>query len=274
MRWPGKHLGRDSVSGRLCCITRNSPVLTALGMNNRSTTPRHFGVDGCKGGWFYVCLASGRISHGFAPHIGAILADVTAADSVLIDIPIGLLEDGPDARLCDLQARRLLGPRASSVFNAPIRGVLDLQNHAQANSFSRELTGKGLSKQTWNICAKIREVDSVLRTDAKAREILREAHPELCFFGLAGGKPMRHNKKTDDGIGERLALLERHLPTAKEFVAAALACYPRSQVARDDIVDALACALTASLREHWHSVPAGTERDAEGLEMKMVYCQP
>lgn len=243
-------------------------------MINRPITPRYFGVDGCKGGWLYVCLANGGIIHGFAPHIGAILAQATTADRVLIDIPIGLLECGPEGRLCDVQARRLLGPRASSVFNAPIRGVLDQQSYAEANAFSRELAGKGLSKQTWNICAKIREVDSVLRTDTKARSILREAHPELCFYGLAGGKPMLHNKKTGDGFGERLALLERHLPSAAEFLASALACYPRSRVARDDIVDAMVCALTGSLCKYWRSVPASAERDAEGLEMKMVYYLP
>lgn len=236
--------------------------------------PRHFGVDGCKGGWFFVCLASEGISHGFAPHLSALLAQATAADTVLIDIPIGLLDGGPDGRRCDAEARRLLGPRASSVFNAPIRGVLCEQSYPEANACSRKLTGKGLSKQTWNICSKIREVDDVLRTDAKARRILHEAHPELCFLGLAGGRPMQHNKKTDDGFGERLALLEHYWPPAGEFVAAVLACYPRSQLARDDIVDAMVCALTASLRERWRSVPASTERDAEGLAMKMVYCQP
>jgi len=235
---------------------------------------RHIGIDGCRGGWIYVCLANGGLSHGFAPHISAILAAATAADDVFIDIPIGLLEAGPGARLCDAEARRLLGPRASSVFNAPIRGVLDQQSYAEANAFSRKLTGKGLSKQTWNICAKIREVDSVLRTDAKARKILREAHPELCFFGLAGGKPMQHNKKTGAGFEERLVLLERHLPSVRSFVAATLASYPRSRVARDDLLDAAVCALTASLRQHWSRLPAHIETDAEGLAMEIVYSQP
>lgn len=238
------------------------------------TAPVHFGVDGCRGGWFHVCLADGQLSGGIAPHISNILAATTAADSVFIDIPIGLLEAGPDARLCDVEARRLLGPRAASVFNAPIRGVLGQESYAQANLFSRELTGKGLSKQTWNICGKIREVDKVLRTDAKARKVLREAHPELCFFGLAGGKPMLYNKKTAAGFAERLALLEQYLPAAGDFVAATLTRYRRSQVAGDDIVDSVVCALTASLSRHWRSVPTHVERDAKGLTMAIMYCLP
>ena len=234
----------------------------------------HIGVDGCRAGWFHVCLAGGELSGGIASHISDIVARADVGDQVFIDIPIGLPESGPDGRRCDAEARRLLGPRASSVFNAPLRAVLDQQSYTQANLLSRELSGKGLSKQTWNICAKIREVDSVLRTDAKARAVLREAHPELCFHGLAGGRPMQHNKKSGEGFTERLALLERYVPAAGEFVAAALARYPRSQLARDDIVDATACALTASLRQHWRSVPACSEHDAEGLPMAIVYCQP
>jgi predicted RNase H-like nuclease len=237
-------------------------------------TSSHFGVDGCKGGWFYLCLSNGGMHHGFAPHISAILEQATAADHVFIDIPIGLLESGPGVRLCDAQARRLLGARAASVFNAPVRDVLDQQSYAEANACSRELSGKGLSKQSWNICAKIREVDSVLQKDSKARKILREAHPELCFFGLSGGAPMQHNKKTEEGFRERLALLERYWPAAGECVAAALASYPRARVARDDIVDAAVCALTASMQAHWRGVPTTAEHDATGLAMQILYSQP
>lgn len=243
-------------------------------MNNHPSPPRHVGVDGCRAGWFHVCLTDGELTGGIAPHISAIVAEAKAADDALVDIPIGLLASGPGSRRCDTEARRLLGPRASSVFNAPIRGVLGQQSYEQANLCSRELSGRGLSKQTWNICGKIDEVDSLLRTNAKARKILRETHPELCFLGLAGGRPMQHNKKTAAGFAERLALLERHLPEAGAFIVAVLARYPRSQVARDDIVDATVCALTASLREHWRSLPASTERDTEGLAMAIVYCQP
>lgn len=242
-------------------------------MNHPPTTPRHFGVDGCKAGWFHVCLTNGELSGAIAPHISALVAEATVADVVFIDIPIGLLDSGPDSRLCDTQARRLLGSRAASVFNAPIRGVLGQQSYAQANLFSRQVAGKGLSRQTWNICAKIKEVDSVLRSDAKARKIFCEAHPELCFYGLAGGRPMLHNKKTEAGFAERLALLEHYLPTAGDFVAATLARHPRSQVARDDILDAVVCALTASRPRHWRSVPTSAEHDAEGLVMAIVYCQ-
>ncbi len=231
-------------------------------------------MDGCKGGWFHVCLAGGELSGGVAPHISSIVAEAGAAEQVFIDIPIGLPESGPDGRRCDTEARRLLGQRASSVFSAPLRPVLSEHSYAQANLLSRELSGKGLSKQTWNICPRIREVDNVLRADAKARQILRETHPELCFCGLSGGRPMQHNKKTEAGFTERLMVLERHLPTAGDFVAASLARYPRSQVARDDIVDAVACALTASLPQYWRSLPTHAERDALGLPMTIAYCQP
>jgi predicted RNase H-like nuclease len=54
------------------------------------------------------------------PVVGALASGGIVAAG--IDIPIGLTASGP--RSCDLEARRLLGPRRSSVFPAPAREVL------------------------------------------------------------------------------------------------------------------------------------------------------
>src|SRR2546427_484467 len=59
------------------------------------------------------------------------------------------------------------------------------------------------------IVPKILEVDRLLRGHPARREIVREAHPELCFFFLNGGRPMREPKKTAGGQGERVALLRK-----------------------------------------------------------------
>ncbi len=203
--------------------------------------------------------------------LAELLAQTSEADTVFIDIPIGLLDASPVGRQCDIEARRLLGRRASSVFNAPIREILGLPDYQEANATSRRLAGKGLSKQTWNICARIREVDSLLQADPKARRIVREVHPELCFYGLARGRPMLHNKKTKDGFEERLKIIEGNLPGAGEFVQSALADYPRSTVAADDIPDAMVAAITASLKPYWQTLPECPERDSEGLPMEIVY---
>jgi len=42
-------------------------------------------------------------------------------------------------------------------------------------------------------------VDELLRGDGDARSRVREVHPEVCFWGLAGGLPMNVHKKDRDG---------------------------------------------------------------------------
>ena len=78
--------------------------------------------------------------------------------------------------------------------------------------------------------------------------MVREVHPELCFWGLNGGQAMLHRKKTRDGFAERMAILERMLPESARTAREALAKYLRRDVARDDIADALVALATAARR--------------------------
>lgn len=96
-------------------------------------------------------------------------------------------------------------------------------------------------------------------------------HPEICFWALNGQQPMKFNKKTRAGYAERIVLLERFLPGATDIVEAALAQYPRTRVARDDIVDALAGATTAALSGALRTLPPDPATDEAGLPMEIVY---
>jgi predicted RNase H-like nuclease len=118
---------------------------------------------------------------------------------------------------------------------------------------------------------RIREVDTLLQRSARARAVLREVHPEVCFWSLAGRRAMSHNKKTQSGFEERLDVLLRHRPDAADIVQQAMAQFPRKLVARDDIVDALVVAVTASRKHNWLTLPPAPETDARGLPMEMVY---
>jgi len=233
-----------------------------------------YGVDGCKVGWLYAGIFEGEVGIGTVARLCDLLKRVPSGSRIFVDIPIGLRDDSGVARLCDQQARRLLSPlRTSSVFSAPIRSITGIKDYGQANRESKRLSGKGLSKQTYNIMPKILEVDHLMNSDAQARGMIREAHPEVCFYGLAGCRPMRHAKKTRDGFAERLALLASLRPGIEQVVETALARYPRKMVAPDDILDALVCAVTASMAENWKTVPSVPEIDSKGLPMEMVYCQ-
>jgi predicted RNase H-like nuclease len=235
---------------------------------------RVIGVDGCRGGW--VCIALDGAG-GFSPEwwVSPDFADVMErsppADLVLVDIPIGLLDGGLGPRAPDVMARRILGgKRASSVFSAPARPVLEAQDYAAANALSRRLTGKGLSRQSWGIVPKIKQVDEVLRSRPAWIGRVREVHPELCFHAFAGGRSMHHNKKTDEGFQERFEMLVDRYPEAERLLGSIL-LHEGKRVARDDAVDALAAALTGLGPEPLTSIPETPERDAAGIPMEMVF---
>ena len=240
----------------------------------RTRTPvTCIGVDGCRAGWFYVRCEAASLELGIAPTIGELVDRAPPGSRIYVDIPIGLREASGEPRGCDVQARKLLGPsRSCSVFPAPIRPVLRESVYSKANEKSRSLCNKGISRQAFAIAPKIREVDELFAQDAAARSMVREVHPELCFWGLAGGRAMAHRKKTEDGFKERLSMLRRFLPESPGLVDFALARHARKALARDDIVDALVALVTALGPESARrTVPDEPELDPRGLPMEMVY---
>jgi predicted RNase H-like nuclease len=216
---------------------------------------------------------SGKWEAGIEPNFHRIWSRWYGADSILVDIPIGLRDSGDEERLCDLEARRMLGaPRSSSVFPVPCRAALRAKEYHEANRINERHTGRRLSRQSWNIARKIREVDLLLRRHSRARRVVRETHPEILFWALNGGQSMRYNKRTEAGFRERLQVLERHHPGSEAIVTSVLTKYPRKHVGRDDLLDALAAAVTARIgRRSLRSLPASPERDSTGLLMEIVY---
>ena len=67
-----------------------------------------------------------------------------------------------ESRKCDIEARRRLGPRGSSVFPTPVRLSLEAVNYTAACLASYESCGKRLSKQAFALVPRIREVDEIL----------------------------------------------------------------------------------------------------------------
>ena len=227
------------------------------------------GVDGCRDGWFAVTARDGVATFELFPDIQSLWRVHRAAKRILIDIPIGLPTNSP--RTCDLEARRLLpAARRSSVFPVPCRGAVHAPDYRTACAINARQIGKRLTKQTWNICPKIAEIDDFLRGHKLARRRMREAHPELCFQGLAG-RPLAHRKKTREGSEERLRILGEGSAVAADILHSALARYPRSRLAADDVLDALALAVTAGLPAGQLAyVPERVEYDEAGLPMAIA----
>jgi len=235
------------------------------------------GVDGCRGGWL---VAGAAIGAGGALTLEPLLVcsrfeDVLASGFavVAVDIPIGL-PDGPlpRGRVCDREARRLLGfPRCTSVFSAPSRPAVAAGSFAEAQA-----RNGGMTLETFNVCAKVADVDAAL--DPAVQERVIEVHPELCFFELNEGRSVVEPKRKAAGRVARLTLLAGALagalpgglPGFRPRAADALASRPR-RAAADDVLDALAALWTAHRYAEGRAVrvPASPPLDGRGLRMEI-----
>jgi predicted RNase H-like nuclease len=240
----------------------------------------YIGIDGCPSGWLVVRITEDDfVSLALYDNIQHIWNDYPDVHLILIDIPIGLPDSGNGMRVCDLEARKVLKPyRASSVYPVPCREALYAKNYSEASAVNRKLTGKGLSKQSWMISPKIREVDKFLLSNKDERGKLREIHPEVLFWALNGGRAMRHNKRTDAGFHERMAVIEKYNKSYAEILRGAkridfnISLVARLKYSRDDIVDAFAAAMTARLSNgNLRTLPESPPHDMSGLPMEMVY---
>jgi predicted RNase H-like nuclease len=228
------------------------------------------GADGCRSGW--ICLLrdrrgaiASRLFETAQP-----LIDQEPRPSVLaIDVPIGLLEAG--ARLCDVEARKRLGPRASSVFPAPIRPILAAATWEEACSIRERIERRRISKQAWGIVRKVDEVDRALRRPPARPGWVREVHPEVCFWAWRGGDPMREAKKRAAGREARRDLVEGYF--GAEAFPEVRRRHRRADVADDDILDAFAALWTAEriVLEGAATLPEHPPIDRHGLPMEIVY---
>ena len=213
-----------------------------------------------------LAVDTGIVSHRVFEHAVDFLGSDTAAVTT-IDIPIGL--PGPEPRRCDEEARHLLGPRASSVFPAPVRATLGVESYEGACAASAMICGKKLSQQSYAILAKIGEVDTLLRRTPTLVASVFEVHPELCFYFWNARQPMGHPIRSGFGFIERYALVQGEFGSAAKDIRQAL---PRRAASDDDILDALAALWTARRIRTGTArrLPTVEERDECGLPMQML----
>jgi predicted RNase H-like nuclease len=94
-----------------------------------------------------------------------------------------------------------------------------------------------------------------------------EVHPEVCFWALAGERPMAHRKKTEAGVNERLSLLRSSFPDIEHHLK-----NQPSGVGKDDLLDAAVAAWTAlRISKCEAKRVCELERDAKGLEATIWY---
>lgn len=225
------------------------------------------GIDGSKGGW--VCVS------GYENNFKELkfeklkeFNDIKSKDFnlVLVDIPIGLdinLKKG--GRIVDKLARKELLTNKSSIFNAPSRLVLEAKNYEEANKINKN-KGMGLSKQSWNLVKKIKEVDDFIRNSNKT--IIFESHPEIIFQVMKRDK-VSTKKKNDEGIIERRNLLEKN-GFNKVFLKRNLSAKD-SFYKKDDFIDACSLFWSANraIAKTEVKIPNDIVLDSEGIIMQI-----
>ncbi|MDP1735394.1 MAG: DUF429 domain-containing protein [Sulfuritalea sp.] len=235
----------------------------------------YIGVDGCRAGWIAVTKDRDELIYRIYPSAQDLVAAFPNAERILIDIPIGLPWKAAPIRPCDRLAREILGPRRSSVFPVPCRDAAYAKSLEAARAANLKELDRSLPSQSWGICKKIAEIDNLLQRQLRLRKIIREVHPEVCFWGLAGGSPMQHNKKTKDGLSERLAILSRFEPDAKYLLEEVRANELRKDVMADDVLDAIVAYIVSSAPTPSLSLIKGNLlMDQYELAIEMVYFAP
>lgn len=225
------------------------------------------GIDGSKGGW--VCVS------GYENNFKELkfeklkeFNDIKSKDFdlVLVDIPIGLdIDLKKGGRIVDKLARKELLTNKSSIFNAPSRLVLEATNYEEANKINKN-KGMGLSKQSWNLVKKIKEVDDFIRNSNKT--IIFESHPEIIFQVMKRDK-VSTKKKNDEGIIERRNLLEKN-GFNKVFLERNLSAKD-SFYKKDDFIDACSLFWSANraIAKTEVKIPNDILLDSEGIIMQI-----
>ena len=231
------------------------------------------GIDGCKGKWVAVCITENGFEVEKFKTISDICNRYPNADSLIIDIPIGLLESKSDIRP-DIFVKRALGKKGSSIFEVPCRQAVYAENKGAAREQNITILGKSLSEQTLGIIKAIRQVDEFLQDNSQWKNRLVESHPEFCFSKLNSNLPVLENKSTNEGKLKRLDILQRYYPSASEVVGKFLADVPYRKKT-DDVIDALCLAVTGmlGLENEFKTIPEYPMMDTRGILMQMIYAE-
>lgn len=203
-------------------------------------------------------------------YIGEICTRYPHADSMLIDIPIGLVESREELRP-DSLVKKELGKKGSSIFETPCRQAIYSKDKHAARENNIRVLGKSLSEQSLAISNAIRQVDEFLQQNPEWKNKLTESHPELCFAKLNSNQPVLENKHTKEGEQKRLEILQRYYPEARLVVDKYLADVPYRKKT-DDVIDALCLAATGMIgcQNGFSTIPENRMRDKHGLRMQMV----
>lgn len=238
-----------------------------------SDDPLFVGVAVDSGPWFAVAFDADGFDHAAVfEEVGELwLRYEERAERILLDVPVGLVEEGPDERRCDTLARSVVGPRAETVITPPVREATRKRRYPAAKRANERKTGRELGERAFASSDAIAAVDELLQELSEARDVVAESHPELCFRAFAG-EPLDYSKRTAAGYAERMRTLAEFDRDAPPVVQSAAESTGDADVTVADVLDAVVLAYTARPGPgELRSLPADPDRDPTGLPMRMVY---
>lgn len=152
-------------------------------------------------GWIGIELRDGAFVRAMtASTLYEIGAGGSGAAVIGVDIPLGVLPDR--CRAADALAAGLLGPRRGSIYRVPPWPVWQQTSYAAAGKVCRDLTGRGFSRQSWGVRAKLLEANALRE---RHPGLLVEARAEVSFRQMAG-LPLANARTTWTGQAGRREL--------------------------------------------------------------------
>lgn len=177
--------------------------------------------------------------------------------------PIGLLDEPTTGgRLCDREARRLLGrPRSSAIVSPPLRRSLASETFEEAAS----VNGGHLGAIAWRLLPRTAEVEREMAP--YWQRTVFEVHPELTFFQLNADQAVKFPKNTEAGRAERRDLLVRRFQGVERILDTRV-----RRVTQSHLIDAAACLWTARriISRAVSRLPEDPVWDGEGLRMELL----
>lgn len=227
--------------------------------------------------WTAVAFDGREFDHADVfPEIGDLWLRYEDAARILIDVPIGLPEEGDADRECDVLARRVTatedasGARDSHV-SPPVREATRKRRYSTAAKVHERKTGRTLPEASYRLAPSIAAVDELLGELPEARETILESRPAVCFRAIGDG-PMEHPRGTAGGYAERMRRIAAFDRDGAPTVQAAAEAVAGHDVRIESVLDAVALAYTARpSRLPLRSLPPEPPTDARGLPMRIVY---
>ncbi len=219
-------------------------------------------VTPCRPGWLVVSAKVHAAT--FAPEQPRVYKtfahtlDERPSFAVLaVSAPIGYADEVVrGGRTCDRMARRMLGPRGSTVRSAPTRSTV---------AGDETSLGGPLDAVTRTLLPRYQEVAAEMAPFRQRTTY--EVNPELSFYQLNGDTPLLHPKRSEAGRQERIDILARRVPGIEIIAKAQI-----DDVRPEQLLDVAAMLWTARriFARSAMRIPTEPEWDHEGLRMELV----